>query len=475
MSIYGNSFIYNYNYNYNLGMNNYGNASRGAFDLGGGNPFMRQVQPQAYSLGAPGGQGQPLIYINNNINNGRANNILSHRPIMRPPYRPQYDTSQNNQAMSSLLYSMMGMMSSMFNTLLSSLMGNQQPAYSKGYPSGQNGLQYGNGSGIQFGNGSGISFNGINMGGVNLGYNNGWGGISFDGVNKGGVNIGVNNGWGANGNYPGNIIIINNDFGPQFPPPAKDKKPVAPAYDGGTDGRYWGDPHLEGFDGEKYDVTGVSGKTYSMLSDKNIQYNTTFTSWGKNGATVVSQAGIQVGNDKIYYDRSIAAPTVNGVAMTAAKDINDPKSRVALDDNGWAVWDGSVLRVHTKEYEIDIQKKTHTNGDYLDSNIRINQGGPYQDFVAPHGLLGQTADGIAGQKNTGKDQGKQGGTVIDGTVADYEVSNIWAADSKYNRFGVEIGKKETDKNGNVTRVLDKNGNVLYVRPQVNPAGQTASV
>jgi hypothetical protein len=72
--------------------------------------------------------------------------------------------------------------------------------------------------------------------------------------------------------------------------------------------------------------------------------------------------------------------------------------------------------------------------NYLDSTVKL-LGSPFADNVKPHGLIGQTADGIAGLKNTGIDQGKQGGTVIDGSIVDYEVQDLFdILFDKYNHF-----------------------------------------
>jgi hypothetical protein len=211
-------------------------------------------------------------------------------------------------------------------------------------------------------------------------------------------------------------------------PPAPVPTPP-PSYDGGCDGSYWGDPHLVGFDGEKYDVMGQSGKTYNMISDKNLQYNTEFADFGTgNGATVIGAAGIQVGNNKVALDAKTKSATVDGIAMTVGQ-------KVTLDKAGSATWDGSSLAVTSSEYSINLTVKKDPNGtDYLDSAVKIT-GNPFGDNVKPHGLLGQTADGVAGAKDTGIDQGKQGGTVIDGTVSDYEVSGLFdTAFQKNNRY-----------------------------------------
>ncbi len=207
-----------------------------------------------------------------------------------------------------------------------------------------------------------------------------------------------------------------------------------PAYDDGDKGKYWGDPHFVGFGGEKYDVMGEVGKTYNVLSDKGVQYNTTFEAWGKPGAdgvqpTIIGAAGIQVGDHKVEFDRSGKAPTVNGKAL--AKD-----EKADLGNSRYASWDGKQLEVNTGEYTIDLSvKDKDNNGGYIDSNVKVNEGvNPLADGIAAHGLLGQTADGVKGERK-GKDNtgdAKQGGTVIDGTYKDYEVKDLFDTSFKKN-------------------------------------------
>lgn len=219
--------------------------------------------------------------------------------------------------------------------------------------------------------------------------------------------------------------------GPQVPPPV---------YNGGNTSRYWGDPHLVGFDGEQYDVMGQGGNIYNMLSDKEVQYNTTFVNWGKPGAdgvqpTVIGEAGIQVGKNLVYFDRSGKAPTVDGKPMSKGEKID-------LGDGKFVQWDGSKLIVKTAEYTIDLQvKQPEKNGGYIDSNVTINEGvNPLADGVNPHGLLGQTADGVKGARKGGdgnQNIQKQGGDVIDGVVDDYKVQTLWDNAFKYNRFQSE--------------------------------------
>lgn len=168
-----------------------------------------------------------------------------------------------------------------------------------------------------------------------------------------------------------------------------------------------------------------------MISDKGFQYNTTFIGMEEYipGATAIGATGFQVGKSQVSLDRNDAAPKINGQDMPV-------NQTVALDEGGSALWDGNKLTVNSKEYNVVVTNYTEPKSGikYLESNVKIN-GSPFADGVKPHGLLGQTADGVAGQKNTGVDQGMQGGTVIDGTVNDYQVSGLFDNTfQKYNRY-----------------------------------------
>jgi hypothetical protein len=211
-------------------------------------------------------------------------------------------------------------------------------------------------------------------------------------------------------------------------PPPKGPKPIF----GSGDGSYEGDPHLVGFDGEKYDVMGSVGKTYNMISDKNFQYNTNFIKMGPDAvSTAIGSAGLLVGKDKVSLDAKVGTPTLNGTPLQVNK-----KATLA-DGTSTALWDGKSFVLNSPEYTVNLKVSTDSGSDtkYLDSTVKLANGDPFADGVKPHGLMGQTADGIAGAKNSGVDRGKQGGTVIDGVVDDYEVKDLFdTAFKNFNRF-----------------------------------------
>lgn len=224
---------------------------------------------------------------------------------------------------------------------------------------------------------------------------------------------------------------------PEKPDKPKPDKPT-PDYKDNPDSKYYGDPHFVGFGGEKYDVMGEAGKTYNILSDKDLQYNGKFVAWDKKpGSTVIGEAGITSGKDQLEYKLG-DTPKLNGKALESGKDYS-------LDGGGKAKWDGSKMHYENNEYTIDLSRDP-SNKDAILSNVKVKGGAnPLADGVAAHGLLGQTADGVEGkrvgknsdgsEKTSKNSDSKQGGTVIDGSYKDYEVKDLLdIAFGKNNKF-----------------------------------------
>ena len=164
------------------------------------------------------------------------------------------------------------------------------------------------------------------------------------------------------------------------------------------------------------------------MSDKGLQYNATFKGVGKD-VTVIQDAGITSGKDKLEYKHGGTAQ-LNGKAMEKGKTYK-------LDDGGSAVWDGTTMKFSNKDYKINLSDDP-ADGNAVRSDVSVANGAnPLADGVAPHGLLGQTADGKAGAHKgvNNTNDAKQGGTVIDGTVNQYEVGNVFDTGFKdFNRF-----------------------------------------
>ncbi len=195
-------------------------------------------------------------------------------------------------------------------------------------------------------------------------------------------------------------------------------------------GKVWGDPHFVGADGGKYDVQGEQGKTYNILSDRGIQVNSQFGSWGKAGATVMKEAGYTIGNDQVKY-------TGDGFLY-----INGEKRAAGNYLDGSVVLADKKLTVKNGEYELNADsKKGYINMGFKSDNV-------VKDGVMPHGLWGVSADGDGKARNGDKGGKAQGGGAIENLAGDivkagdksayklYEVGGLFDTNfANFNKFG----------------------------------------
>lgn len=182
-------------------------------------------------------------------------------------------------------------------------------------------------------------------------------------------------------------------------------------------GKVYGDPIFEGFEGkgEYFNIRGKANRTYNLLSDKDIQVNSKFISAGGK-ETNLGDIGIKIRQHRIHFKDDSGTPSVNGVELA-------PGSIIVLDKGETIIWDGYNLRVITKEYRFKVSNNK--------LEVKTGSKGVFSDGVMPHGLLGQTAD-LDGIPRINYDT-FQGEGVIDGTYHDYEVSDLFANNFRFNR------------------------------------------
>ncbi len=222
-------------------------------------------------------------------------------------------------------------------------------------------------------------------------------------------------------------------------------------------GAIYEDPHFEGLEGgknEKYDVTGEAGKTYSIISDQNLQYNSRFVK-ASDGNTYLGDLGFKVGTPdsgvtEIKFVQHDDASNQDNVLTLNGKTLADGETQefdTGLKDSegrkvlGFVSRHGDETVINTGEYEIHLKDK----GEYFNQRVAITELGVQSDGVKPHGLLGQTGDfdGVLRQGT-----GKQGEGALDGddsvTVDQYytlyEVADLLGdpskANGKFNRFQI---------------------------------------
>lgn len=194
--------------------------------------------------------------------------------------------------------------------------------------------------------------------------------------------------------------------------PTPEQAPVA----ANEEGRIEGDPHFYGADGGAYDIQGEPGKIYNLLDDTGLELRGRFDSWGGNGATVVGETGLTVGegmnSDNINF-RKDGTAQINGQLMEEGQEYE-------LADGGTAKLENGELTVITAE-GYTIKQTTHTGdqGNYINMSVSSGENG-VDGGQMPGGLLGQTFDADNEARNGKTGSGAQGEGAITGDVNDYE-------------------------------------------------------
>ncbi|MEM0951517.1 MAG: hypothetical protein AAGI66_05160 [Cyanobacteria bacterium P01_H01_bin.74] len=180
--------------------------------------------------------------------------------------------------------------------------------------------------------------------------------------------------------------------------------------------RIWGDPHVVGADGGKYDFQETG--TYSILKDADIEVNTEMTSIGTNkkgkAVTVNTKAGITVENNGI---------TVNADGETVVQNFTTNQSQTLANDDSLDLGNGNsisktdkIVTIDSSEYTVQVaseEVRSQNNKNRLDVDIWSKEAGVLADGVAPTGILGETFDA---------DSKKQKKTQLD--PADYKVDAL---------------------------------------------------
>jgi hypothetical protein len=176
-------------------------------------------------------------------------------------------------------------------------------------------------------------------------------------------------------------------------------EPPAAKREGTTTGRVWGDPHFEGFDGEKFDFMGKAGSTYNILKDRGINFNAEFGKFGDGNATVMKKVGLEICGNQLEWSAN-GKPTLNGRELKEGESFD-------LGGGQTVKMEGGVLKFKLFEYEFEIKQEGSGDKAYFDMNNVKLKG----DGVAG-GLLGLTAkegkqfEGSAFETDGKRDQAK---------------------------------------------------------------------
>jgi len=248
-----------------------------------------------------------------------------------------------------------------------------------------------------------------------------------------------------------NIDICNGFVEPPVPPSPKAS----------------GDPHINGFLGQKFDFHGDAEKVFNILSDHDIQVNAKIV--GADLApdfkqkTYFGSFGIKIGEDKLFIscDRALDG------------DYKKKYTGHVLELNGQSIadsvkrdyeMDGFKLRLNEKRHRLTIEHDVYTfNIQYSSSarsschiNLRASvrtQKSVQQannritsTHLCPHGVLGQTVRSTPNLKS----DGRNGEGVIEGIYTSYHVfgNKIFGDQFDFNcfnpKYNVLIGEGISD-------------------------------
>ena len=197
----------------------------------------------------------------------------------------------------------------------------------------------------------------------------------------------------------------------QFCPP-EPAHGIGPIVAANRSGVVYGDPIFES-NGGRFEVRGEAHRIYNLLSDRDIQINARFLPSG-TVETNLGDFGIRIRNHRIEF-RDEGRAFINGIELHRGAE-------VTLENEETLTWDSGNLTINTGEYNIRIKRNR--------IEIRTGELGVFQDGVMPHGLFGQTIDLEGRPRNS---RGIQGEGAIEGTYRDYEVTNLFSNNFRFNR------------------------------------------
>lgn len=222
-----------------------------------------------------------------------------------------------------------------------------------------------------------------------------------------------------------------------------------------------GDPHFIGFENDKFDVHGIPGTTYNLISDYNVSVNALFGNYPSvPGTTYLEEIEILIGTKEvgfttIKFSSKGGGVYVNGKLMKTKKQefptgllVNPIGSVEVTMHSNWqnllnglpadGIFQNGII-VNTGNFKLKIPRFISSLSHLSIFAELIGTPMP----ILPHGIIGQTAD-FDDKPRIGT--GPNGEGAIDGKPEDYEVKDLFSPDFPFSRFAetASLGKNNRD-------------------------------
>jgi len=203
----------------------------------------------------------------------------------------------------------------------------------------------------------------------------------------------------------------------------------------------FGDPQLTGFHGQSYQVHGVDGVVYNIISEKNTQVNARFVflnegkcpvlkgiaaanCWSHPGSYLGEMGFQQVVDGKLHKALLVSGSAEKGFSVVQM----DGKSIGIGETISYGGFSISMNSSHSVSISMENYQFVMMNSDYFINQI-VNPTIPLHKLTS-HGLLGQT--------HVKKIYPSKSIKYIEGDVDDYAIAedDLFGIDFVYNRFGL---------------------------------------
>lgn len=145
--------------------------------------------------------------------------------------------------------------------------------------------------------------------------------------------------------------------------------------------RAYGDPHIDGADGEKFDFDDHG--IYNLLQDRGLNINAEMAP-AAGEKSVITNVGMNIGGSQVQM-------LPNGSMVINGRPVQlENGQTLQLPDGSIISKNGNDINIKTSEY--DVKLTSRARGQYFDVDVKSKQQGVMADGVAPSGILGETFD-----------------------------------------------------------------------------------